>query len=44
MLSELYRGLKDRFTLINKNASFDEISVIESEARNKVKGFNLVFY
>jgi hypothetical protein len=44
MLSELYQGLKDRFTLINKNASFDEISVIESEARNKeLKGFNLIF-
>jgi hypothetical protein len=41
MLSELYQGLKDRFTLINKNASFDEISVIESESRNKeLKGFN----
>ncbi len=41
MLSELYQGVKDRFTLINKNASFDEISVIESEARNKeLKGFN----
>ncbi|XP_054155128.1 hamartin-like [Oppia nitens] len=35
MLSELYQGLKDRFAVVNKNASMDEMFAIESEIRNK---------
>jgi len=39
MLSELYQGLKDRYSIINKNASYDEISNFESEAlRKELKG------
>lgn len=40
MLSELYQGLKDRFAVINKSATFDEVFAIETEVRNKeLKGF-----
>lgn len=45
MLSELYQRLKDKFAIINKNASFDEIFNIESEARNKeLKGFIKLYF
>ena len=35
VLTELYQGLKDRFAVINKNATNDEIFAVETESRNK---------
>ncbi|CAG2108592.1 unnamed protein product [Medioppia subpectinata] len=35
MLSELYQGLKDRFAVINKTATFDDLTAIEYEVRTK---------
>lgn len=35
LLTELYQGLKDRFAVVNKNASSDEIIAIETELKNR---------
>ena len=35
LLTELYQGLKDRFAVVNKNATSDEIIAIETELKNR---------